>query len=97
MSVSRAEVKKGLISVMDMLGKGYRVVFDRDASSGVDCSQATHKLTGEVLKFTFKNKAWELRLQAIPWNGIQTEMEAAGANVRQISAVLDPQGQVDGP
>ena len=53
-----AEVNKVLASVSYLVDAGHRVVFDKDAKTGVDVSVIVNKITGEEVKMRRDNNVW---------------------------------------
>eukprot|EP00971_Amphidinium_carterae_P006465 127586-Amphidinium_carterae.1 len=88
----RAAVKKGLLSVLDLVEKNHRVVFER--SNGCDNSYAIHKETGEVLKFQLRNRAWSVALEVVPKKEAMEHIESLGThpslNTQAVSPLEDP-------
>ena len=53
-----AEVNKALAAVSDRVDHDYRVVFDKDSKTGIDCSYMLHKPTNKIIKMTRINNVW---------------------------------------
>ena len=74
-----AKIKRPLMSVYDMYMAGHRVVFDRD-EFGNDISHAVHKETGQVAKFTLRNRTWDLDAKLVPHEDVRLQSNAATQN-----------------
>jgi hypothetical protein len=55
-----AEVNKPLGSVAHFVDRDFRVVFDRNATTGEDLSYMVHKPTGKVYRFRRSRNIWIL-------------------------------------
>ena len=53
-----AEVNNILASVSALVDTGHRVVFEKDESTGVDCSFIVHKATNESIRMRRDRNVW---------------------------------------
>ena len=53
------------MAVYDMVAAGHRVVFERDAD-GQDQSHAVHIATGRKVRFTPRQRTWDLDVEIVP-------------------------------
>ena len=72
-----AKVKRGLLSVCEMVDSGHRVVFDRD-EMGNDTSHILHKGTHRVIPFRREGRNWQLVMKVVPHREAQTPFRGQG-------------------
>ena len=58
-------VRRPLLSVFDMVKSGHRVVFEQD-QHGNDISHAVHIESGKTVKFTQRQRTWDLDVSVVP-------------------------------
>ena len=61
-----ADVHKALLSVAEVVDKGFRVVFDTD-QDGRDTSHMVRKSTGQRVEFRRRNKVYEIDWDILPY------------------------------
>ena len=61
-----ADVHKALLSVAEVVGKGFRVVFDTD-QDGRDISHMVRKSNGQRVEFRRRNKVYEIDWDILPY------------------------------
>ena len=55
-----ANVNKPLCAVSYLVDHGHQVIFDRDASTGIDTSRIVHKKTGKTIQLKRERNVWAI-------------------------------------